>query len=145
MNISISLIDWEQGRSSLLRIRHEVFVEEQGVPVELEHDAQDRDARHLLVSIDGQPVATARMLADGHIGRMAVLREWRRRGIGTAMLRRLIGLARADGLVEVVLNAQVVAEPFYQGLGFDARGGLFEDAGIAHRQMVLNIQTAADR
>src|SRR5210317_533579 len=98
MDAVIAQVDWNQKKPVLLAIRFAVFVDEHGVPAELEQDALDPDAIHLLATSQvGEPVATARMLADGHIGRMAVLPGWRRRGIGAAMLRRLIEIASAQG------------------------------------------------
>ncbi|MGB5200693.1 MAG: GNAT family N-acetyltransferase, partial [Sedimenticolaceae bacterium] len=132
----IAQVDWNQKRSVLLAIRFAVFVDEQGVPAELEQDSRDPDAIHLLASSQaGEPVATARLLPDGHIGRMAVMPGWRRRGIGAAMLRRLIEIAAAQGRRQVFVNAQCRAEPFYRRLGFIAEGEEFQDAGISHRRM----------
>ena len=128
---------WERERETLLGIRFAVFVEEQGVPAELEEDEQDPAALHLLAEApDGSAVATARMLPDGHIGRMAVLPAWRGRGLGGALLRELIDIAAGRGLQQVFLNAQCTAEGFYRRFGFEPRGGVFDDAGIPHRRMV---------
>ncbi|MGB5251155.1 MAG: GNAT family N-acetyltransferase [Sedimenticolaceae bacterium] len=136
MDALIAQVDWNQKRSVLLAIRFAVFVDEQGVPAELEQDSRDPDAIHLLASSQaGEPVATARLLPDGHIGRMAVMPGWRRRGIGAAMLRRLIEIAAAQGRRQVFVNAQCRAEPFYRRLGFIAEGEEFQDAGISHRRM----------
>ncbi len=136
MDAVIEQVDWNRKKSVLLAIRFAVFVDEQGVPAELEQDARDPDAIHLLATSQvGEPIATARMLADGHIGRMAVLPDWRRRGIGAAMLRRLVEIASAQGRREVFLHAQCQAEPFYRRHGFVAEGEEFEDAGISHRRM----------
>jgi predicted GNAT family N-acyltransferase len=132
----IQQVEWEAARVTLLAIRVAVFVEEQGVPVELEQDQHDQRAIHLLASDrDGRPVGTARLLANGQIGRMAVLPAWRKLGIGRAMLRQLMELAAAQGLCSVFLHAQCQAEPFYSRLGFVAEGEVFEDAGIPHRCM----------
>lgn len=136
MDAVIAQVDWNQKKPVLLAIRFAVFVDEQGVPPELEQDDRDPDAIHLLATSQvGEPIATARMLADGHIGRMAVLPDWRRRGIGAALLRRLIEIASAQGRREVFLHAQCQAEPFYRRLGFVAEGEEFQDAGISHRRM----------
>lgn len=132
--------DWRSQGPTLLQIRHAVFVDEQGVPPELEHDEQDADALHLLaMAADGTPVGTARLLPDGHIGRMAVLAPYRNQGVGTLLLESLITQARQYGLVQVFLNAQLQAVPFYQCLGFQAVGDVFDDAGIPHRRMLMNI------
>jgi predicted GNAT family N-acyltransferase len=133
---TVNPVTWDDTRDTLLGIRFKVFVEEQGVPPELEADTLDAHARHLLVrNPQGQAVATARLLDDGHIGRMAVLAGYRGKGIGTRMLRQLLWMAEEAGLPRVHLNAQCNAERFYQRLGFVAEGEVFEDAGIPHRRM----------
>jgi predicted GNAT family N-acyltransferase len=126
---------WPQDEPALRRIREEVFVQEQHVPVELEWDGTDVDCLHILAYAGDEPVGTARMTLSGHIGRMAVRAAWRGRGIGSAMLEVLVETARARGLTEVYLNAQVSALIFYQGHSFWAEGGVFLDAGIPHRHM----------
>jgi predicted GNAT family N-acyltransferase len=141
MTIIIRPAEWQEQKHDLLRIRHAVFVDEQGVPVELEHDRHDEGALHLLAyPAGGQPVATARMLKDGHIGRMAVLSAWRGRGIGTAMLGELVRLARQRRIRALFLNAQCGAQAFYERLGFVAEGEVFEDAGIDHRRMQMPLE-----
>jgi len=140
VNATIALADWGRDRKDLLAIRYAVFVGEQGVPIELEHDAHDRTALHLLVTDpDGQPIGTARMLPEGHVGRMAVLRAWRKQGIGSAMMRELIRIAGEAGTEHLFLNAQCEAEAFYRRLGFSAEGGVFVDAGIDHRLMSMQL------
>ena len=81
------------------------------------------------------PIGCARLLPDGHIGRVAVLARWRRRGVGSALLLRLVDEARGRGDARVMLNAQVAAMPFYARHGFVASGDVFDEAGIAHRVM----------
>lgn len=138
--LTIEHVDWQSARAELLAVRFAVFVDEQGVPAELEQDAADATALHLLgTDAQGRPVATARMLGNGHIGRMAVVSGWRRRGIGSRMLRRLIEAARDSGLNAVFLHAQCRAVPFYERLGFVAEGAVFDDAGIPHRCMRLDL------
>lgn len=132
----IESVTWSAAADRLMAVRTAVFVDEQGVPAALEHDAYDRDAVHLLVlTAADRAVATARLLADGHVGRMAVLSPWRGRGIGSAMLQGLLQMAAQRGLPEVFLHAQCQAEPFYARLGFVAEGPVFDDAGIPHRCM----------
>ena len=145
MEWQIEQVDWQAHREELLRIRYRVFVDEQGVPAELEHDEHDSGAMHLLARTAGKiPVATARMLGDGHIGRMAVLPAWRRHGIGSALLRKLIGIAHHRGMSQVHLHAQCHAESFYRRLGFVAEGEVFPDAGIDHRRMNLRLPASGD-
>jgi predicted GNAT family N-acyltransferase len=140
VELKIEVVEWARHQAELMRIREAVFVQEQGVPAELEHDEHDSAALHLLAQVDaGKPVATARMLPGAHIGRMAVLGPWRRQGIGSALLRELVRLAAAAGYREVYLHAQCHAEDFYQRLGFVAQGPVFEDAGIPHRRMVRTL------
>jgi predicted GNAT family N-acyltransferase len=124
---------WPEDADALRVVRFEVFVTEQGVPAELEMDREDPDALHLL-AIDRQshPIGTGRLLADGHIGRMAVARAWRGRGVGSRILQGLLDNARAAGLHAVFLHAQRGAEGFYRSAGFRTEGGEFLDAGIAH-------------
>ena len=141
MTVPLRIAAWDADSATLLAIRHAVFVEEQGVPIELEHDADDVVATHLLATApDGAPIGTARMLDDGHIGRIAVLAAWRRQGVGSALLRRLLQLAAERGLDAVYLHAQCVAEAFYEPFGFVAEGAVFDDAGIDHRLMRLRLR-----
>ena len=126
---------WEEARTHAAPIRFAVFVEEQGVPREIELDEMDRDSVHALAFEGEKPVGTARLLPDGHIGRMAVLKAWRGRGIGGLMLARLIGEARSRGRREVVLSAQVHAVGFYRAYGFVEQGDEYLEAGIPHREM----------
>jgi predicted GNAT family N-acyltransferase len=113
-----------------------VFVRELGIPADQEWDGLDPECAHLLAyDMDGNPIGTARMQADGHIGRMAVLPDWRGRGVGSALLLMLIELAAAHGLDEVFLNAQTAAADFYHRHGFIASGEEFSAAGIPHIRM----------
>jgi predicted GNAT family N-acyltransferase len=131
----IELMNWEQARSHASPIRFTVFVEEQGVPREIELDEQDALSIHAVVFEHETPVATGRLLPDGHIGRMAVLKAWRNRGIGALMLRSLIQCAQQRGDREVVLSAQVHAVPFYRANGFVEEGAEYLEAGIRHQAM----------
>ena len=133
---AIRTLRWSEAARQLRSVRHAVFVVEQRVPESLEWDAADATSLHALaVDARGAAVGCARLLPDGHIGRVAVLAPWRRRGVGSALLSRLIDEARARGDAHVILNAQVDAMPFYERYGFVARGDVFEEAGIAHRVM----------
>lgn len=133
---------WQQDEQALRLIRQQVFIEEQNVPTELEWDGEDESAFHLLAEDrTGQPVATARMLADGHIGRVAVIAPWRRHGIGTALMQQMIVEAKNREFKKIFLDAQIEAISFYQQLGFQAEGKTFLDAGILHRHMTLALYT----
>ena len=134
----IRIVDWVRYSEALSSIRHTVFVEEQGVPVELELDGEDSSAWHAAAfSDDGRLVGTGRMLRSGKIGRMAVSQSMRRQGIGRALLDALVAEAKRLKLEEVSLGAQLPAVPFYERAGFEAYGDVFLDAGIDHKMMRL--------
>ena len=135
----IELMSWEEARAQASPIRFTVFCEEQGVPREIELDEHDAVSVHALVFDEGKPVATGRLLPDGHIGRMAVLKDWRNRGLGGLMLQRLIEKARQRGDKRIVLSAQVHAVPFYRAHGFVPQGSEYMEAGIRHQQMVRRL------
>lgn len=138
-NFFVRRATWQRNRDSLRRVREQVFVQEQQVPLALEWDGCDEDALHLLAeSAERRPVGTARMLPDGHVGRMAVLPEWRRRGVGSALLRELMRIANEQGSTRPFLNAQTHALGFFRRHGFIADGPEFMEAGIPHRRLVLS-------
>lgn len=121
------------------RLRREVFIEEQGVPEADELDDLDEVAIHLLAE-DGAPLGSARLLVlgeTGKIGRVCVVKAARGRGIGAALIRAAVERFREMGLSRAKLGAQVHALGFYEALGFEAIGEVYQDAGIAHRDMVL--------
>ena len=138
--VTIELLDYPQAQAEAQRIRFTVFVDEQRVPAEIEMDEHDVTSIHALAFADGKAVGTGRLLPDGHIGRMAVLKEWRGRGVGQALLRALIDAARRRGDTEVALNSQVHALGFYGAQGFEAEGPVYEEAGIPHQVMRLKLR-----
>ncbi|MGN6223115.1 GNAT family N-acetyltransferase [Pseudoxanthomonas sp.] len=132
----VEAVDYAHRRDDLLRVRETVFVREQHVPLEEERDALDPLCRHVLARDDaGQPIGTGRLTPEHRIGRMAVLREWRGRGVGDALLAALIAQARLQRWPELTLNAQVSAESFYARHGFVPYGPRFHEAGIEHQAM----------
>ena len=134
--IMLTVANWSEHRQELYAIRYRVFVLEQQVPEKLEQDEQDPLSLHLLArTIDGQAIGTGRLLTDGHIGRIAVLPDWRQYGIGRRLMEGLIELARQRGHQTVRLNAQVSAYNFYVKLGFQSEGKPFWEAGILHQGM----------
>ena len=133
--MKISKTTWAESKPALSAIRRMVFIEEQCVPEELEWDGEDAGALHVLVEEDGQPVGCARMLADGHIGRMAVLQPYRQKGAGRLMLKTLLMEAEKLRRGRVFLNAQTQASGFYAKYGFNQVGGAFPDANIPHVRM----------
>ena len=133
-------VNWSASRDQLRAVRRAVFVEEQRVPEALEWDDGDERAYHVLaITPEGEPIGTGRLKLDGQIGRMAVVKDWRGRGVGAVILRSLVELARKDGCSMVRLNAQTHALDFYAREGFAAVGGVFEEAGIPHRAMELTL------
>ena len=145
--------DYARDLDALRTVRDAVFVREQGVPVAIERDAADPACLHVLArDPDGRPVGTARLLPppaspagdppadadavpEARIGRMAVLPDWRGRGVGDALLRVLLRAAAARGWTRVVLHAQSGAIGFYRRHGFLPRGPRFMEAGIEHLTM----------
>jgi predicted GNAT family N-acyltransferase len=133
-----------------LEIRRRVFIDEQRVPEDEEIDRFDDDPTtvgdcvHMLVRLDGEPIATGRLLLDdppaerAHIGRVAVLAECRGTGAGRVVMSALQDEARRLGRPGITLSAQLQALPFYERLGYVARGDVFLDAGIEHRWMDLD-------
>ncbi len=138
-------VNWLDQREKLCAVRRIVFIEEQNVPAELEWDGADEHASHVLaISDDGEAIGTARLKSDCRIGRMAVLKPWRRRGVGGSMLAALLDIAIRQGCPRVHLHAQTHALAFYARYGFIAVGDEFEEAGIAHRAMELNFKQPQD-
>lgn len=121
-------------------IRIRVFVQEQRVPAEIELDTDDQRAIHFIATVSGKAVGTARVVmrhGDAKIGRMAVLKSYRRKGVGTALLKRAILAAKRLHARRIYLHAQVAVNGFYERMDFRAVGRTFDEAGIAHRKMIL--------
>lgn len=136
------VIEETQDITPCVALRMTVFVQEQGISAEDEVDALDASAIHLLAVQDGVPVGTARLLLSddgyGKIGRVCVLAQARGMGVGAALIRAGIArLRQVEGLKAVKLGAQDHAIGFYEGLGFEAYGPFYDDAGIPHRDMKL--------
>jgi predicted GNAT family N-acyltransferase len=143
--IEVERTSWKVSSDVLTDIRHKVFVEEQKVRVDEEIDEHDPHAVHWLAyGSNAKAMATGRMLPDGHIGRMAVLKEYRERGVGSSLMRKIIRYAVREGLEQVFLYAQIKAVPFYEGFGFIAQDDPFMDAGIPHKTMVLKLHRYRD-
>ncbi|MBX3650775.1 MAG: GNAT family N-acetyltransferase [Burkholderiales bacterium] len=136
---TVRTASWSADRAVLQELRRAVFIVEQHVPEELEWDEADALSLHALAhDHHGLPVGTGRLLPDGRVGRMAVLRGQRGRGAGSAILEYLIGQARLQGLRSLQLHAQTHAIGFYAQQGFVVQGGEFMEAGIPHRLMRLS-------
>jgi predicted GNAT family N-acyltransferase len=136
----VAIVKWAEAEQAVRPIREEGFIHEQGVPEELERDGLDPICVHVVAwSEIGDAIGTARMEPGGKIGRMAVLTDWRRRGVGQALLHALLELAARRGISRVTLAAQTHAIGFYERCGFHGVGALFMDAGIWHRLMVREL------
>lgn len=139
--MDIVIKPWQQAFEEAFSIRKRVFIEEQGVPEELEIDEFDPSSQHAIAYVDALGVGTARLVRQNQqqaqIGRMAVLAAFRKQGIGKALLTSLMSLAQEEGVLELTLHAQVYAIPFYEKFGFIAQGPSYDEAGIPHRNMIL--------
>jgi predicted GNAT family N-acyltransferase len=134
-DIRLALGDWATLGEEATAIRHAVFVIEQQVPLELELDEMDACSLHVVAYRGERAIGTARLLPDGHIGRMAVRKEWRGAGVGSRLLKALMQAAQSRGDRLVRLNAQRQAQDFYARHGFVQQGEEFLDAGIPHIAM----------
>lgn len=125
--------DWGAMEALVMPVREQVFVKEQGVPAEMELDEFDPLSLHVAaIGPDGAVIGTGRLLPDGHIGRLAVLPEWRGKGCGRALFDALLDAAREAGMNHLALHAQVSAISFYRPFGFVEQGDVFMEAGIPH-------------
>jgi len=137
--VTVKRISREKELERAYSIRIQVFVEEQGVPRAIELDDDDRRAAHFLATVGARSVGTARVVLHrgaAKIGRMAVLKSYRRRGVGAKLLARAIAAARRMKARKIYLHAQVAVSGFYQRMNFHAVGPVFDEAGIAHRKMI---------
>ena len=141
--LEVLIKPWQEASEEAYLIRQKVFIQEQGVPEEMELDELDSSARHALAYESKLCVGTGRLVhldsRHAQIGRMAVLSTFRNRGIGKAILSHLIALAKAERVFTLMLHSQVSAIPFYAKLGFIAQGPTYDEAGIPHRNMILSL------
>ncbi|GAB2523232.1 GNAT family N-acetyltransferase [Nocardia heshunensis] len=133
--IEVVTVSTEQERADVYAVRMTVFVDEQGVPADIEIDELDEIADHFLGRLDGAPAGAGRMVVRdgiGVLGRLAVLKETRGTGLGVALVRAIEERARERGLDAVELHSQTQARGFYEKLGYEAYGEIGMDAGIPH-------------
>lgn len=139
--------DWDddRDRADCEAVREAVFIVEQRIPEHEEWDEHDDTSLHVIAhDASGAPIGTGRLLRDGIIGRIAVVKEWRGKQVGDAIMQHLIQVARELGMKESVLHAQTYAIPFYQRFGYRAEGREFIEAGIPHQKMrLVLVPTAA--
>jgi len=150
-DVVIRACETDADRAAAMQIRFAVFVDEQKVPPELEPDEYDATALHLL-AVDGESgeaIGTARLVDKGEgsvkIGRVAVVRSERGRGVGDVLMRDALARAAARGFTVAILDAQVPVISFYERLGFAAEGPVFDDAGIPHRRMTRPLGASPTR
>lgn len=137
---SVRAARWDADQADIARLRRRVFIEEQGVPEALEWEAVDADCAWFVATADdGRMVGVVRLRDDACLGRMAVLPDWRRRGVGAALLAATLDAARRRGWKALRLSAQIHALPFYARFGFRTEGDEYLDAGIAHRAMRIDL------
>jgi predicted GNAT family N-acyltransferase len=140
VTLQVRRVSSQQELTKAFAIRMRVFVREQRVPAEIELDHDDARAIHFLANSSGRAVGTARLVlrrGSAKIGRMAVLKTYRRQGVGTKLLKRAVSTARKLGATKIYLHAQVPVISFYEVMGFHSIGAVFDEAGIPHRKMVL--------
>lgn len=136
-NITIQQVTWQQAESHLREVRTVVFIEEQLVTPEFEWDEIDSSAVHLLAMHGNQAIACLRIIHYAKIGRMAVLKHWRGKGVGNMLLKEAINICRLQGSKQIVLSAQTHAIHFYQQAGFEITSGEYTDVHIPHVDMQL--------
>lgn len=125
---------------SLMQIRCKVFMCEQNVNPLIELDDEDKTCVHYLLEDHDTAIATCRVLIHNdiwHLGRIAVLKEYRNQHYGSKLINHMIALAKENKVKKIELGAQVQAIPFYESLGFKAYGDIFMDADIEHKEMEL--------
>jgi len=137
-DFDIAIVSWSDKQAELTSVRRAVFIEEQNVPESIELDGRDTDHIHVLASdTKGRPVGTARMDNKGKIGRMAVLQNYRRQGIGRKMIQVLMDYGRKNAITDFHVSSQVTAVGFYEKMGFEPFGQEFLEAAIMHINMKL--------
>lgn len=135
--ISIHAGSWQDLQADAKVIREAVFIQEQVIAPEDEWDQEDAVALHFVAYAQQQPIATARLLENHSIGRVAVLKSQRGLGVGRVLMQHIIQMAKQQQRPWVKLSAQEHAIPFYQSLGFQVEGESYLDCGIAHVDMRL--------
>ena len=137
--INAKIVDYAKYFNQIRKIRIEVFSKEQGVPQELEFDGLDSGAIHSIALDENTEIGTGRMLSDGHIGRIAVKKQYRGNGIGKMIMKSLIDEAIKMQFAEVWLSSQYHAKGFYEKLGFTEIGDIYKEADIDHVKMMKKL------
>jgi predicted GNAT family N-acyltransferase len=139
-NLKVEIVKWIDGYAPLSMIREKVFIEEQKVMSQLEWDGKDEEAIHFLAYQDEKAIGCARaFVIENHmqLGRMAVLKEYRNKGIGSFLIEKAITTAKLNQLSKISISAQCHAIDFYKKFGFEVTSEIYLDAGISHQDMEL--------
>ncbi|HEY0562862.1 MAG TPA: GNAT family N-acetyltransferase [Methylophilus sp.] len=138
---SIEQVSWHSPQQALLKaVREQVFIVEQRVPLDIEWDTEDAEAIHLLaLDSQQQPIGCARILKQGRVGRMAVLKTWRGKGVGQSLLHNAIAVCQQLGMPHIAISSQTHAIKFYQNAGFVVTSEAYIDANIWHVDMQLTL------
>ena len=140
-NLKVEIAKWIDDHTQLKNIREQVFIQEQKVTPELEWDGMDENAMHFLVFNDKAAIGCARAIVikdHMQLGRMAVLKEYRGQGIGSALLEKAMTIAKLNQLSAIYISAQCHAIDFYKKFGFEVTSDIYLDAEIPHRDMTLD-------
>ena len=141
-SITVIQTNWQLDEELIKSVRTPVFVQEQQVPYEIDFDSNDAMAVHwLALNENDVPVGTARLLEDGHFGRMAVIKMYRNQGIGRSIIQTAMDYASSVGMESIYLNSQLQAKTFYEGLGFREFGDVFLEANIEHVSMSKKLRS----
>ncbi|WP_336141159.1 GNAT family N-acetyltransferase [Acinetobacter sp. 102] len=127
--------NWDQLQQDAKLIRTLVFIQEQGIAEVDEWDEQDAISQHFVIYDQDQPIATARLLQNNSVGRVAVLKAYRGQGLGQMIMLEIIAFAKQQGRIFLHLSSQVHAMSFYQQLGFVVQGDEYDECGIPHIEM----------
>jgi predicted GNAT family N-acyltransferase len=141
-HIKIKFLSYEDGMKDAFQIREEVFIKEQSVPVSEEIDDIDKKATHIVIYRKENPIGTGRIFcSEGkwYIGRIAVIKDMRGKGIGNLIMEKLLSFAKKSGAKRVYLHSQTYIMDFYRKLGFSEWGEEFLDAGIPHMEMYKDL------
>lgn len=128
---------WDQLQHDAMLVREQVFIQEQQIAAEDEWDEQDAVSLHFVIYREGQAIATARLLNDHSVGRVAVLKAYRGQGLGQLIMQQIIALAQQQQRPQLHLSAQTHALDFYQQLGFLQQGEVYLECNIPHIHMQL--------
>ena len=139
----IIILNWDQAQSLVRPLREAVFINEQGIPEDLEWDDIDQNARHIVIMLKNKVIGCARLIVLNqvlHLQRMAITKIFRNLGLGSRLINHSIAIARKKKLVEIKISAQVTVMLFYQKKGFKPLGQIYMEAGIPHQEMSLTVK-----